>query len=121
MKFDMELVRALLLWCEDHIPDKTKAYLASDIDFKGYSKDQIFYHVTLLNDAGYLKIRDLSAWGDGDCVIDRMTFDGTQFLEGIKSDTVWNGVKEEAEKIGIKVFISAIPVILQIIAKHAGL
>jgi hypothetical protein len=121
MKYDMDLVRKLLLWCEDNLPDKVNSVRARDLIIDAYSPDQIVYHVGLMTEAGFLKVIEAHSFGGENYLIQRLTYSGVEFLEGIKSDTVWNGVKEESEKIGIKIFTSVIPVILQIISKQAGL
>ena len=47
--------------------------------------------------------------------------EGYEFLESMKSDTVWNGMKEAAQSMGIQAIKLAFPIIVQILAKQTGL
>lgn len=63
-----------------------------------YSDDEIRYHILQCAKANLieLKSRDLA----GNLGITDLTPNGHEFLANIRSDTVWNNVKEVSSKIG---------------------
>jgi hypothetical protein len=124
MKLEMDLVRDILLWCEDKLPDNDQSYDTTDLVFSGFTSSQIMYHFKLLRDCGYIE-------SEGDASINSsnryaffpecLTMSGYDFLGQIKNDTLFNGMKEEAAKIGVQVVKAALPILAQLFAKHAGL
>jgi hypothetical protein len=46
---------------------------------------------------------------------------GYDFLEGIRNINAWTAIKEKAEQLQTKVFVAAVPIILNALAKQAGL
>ena len=121
MKLDTDLIRKVLLWCEDKLPDKERSYQASEIEIKGYTSDQILYHVALLVDGEYLKVIDASAGSYKDYFIERLTYDGAQFLEIIKSNTVWKKFKEKAKELGLPTVQVILPILVDLLKKQLGL
>lgn len=91
-----------------------------------YSKVDITYSVLKLIETGYL---DAETHNTGsDCLafcINDITYDGHEFLQAIKSDTVWKDVKKVTKKIGsisIPIISSiASSVISKLIANTMGL
>jgi hypothetical protein len=64
-----------------------------------YSHDEIIYHISQCERAGL--IENVKYYDNGDFVIiDDLTPKGHEFIENIRQDTVWNGVKSIAKKIG---------------------
>jgi len=121
VKLDTDLIREILIWCEDKLPDKGRSYQASEIVINDYTSDEILYHVALLVDGGYLKVIDASAGGYEDYIIERLTNGGAQFLEIIKSDTGWKKFKAKAKEIGIPAIPVMLPIIVDLIRKAFGL
>ena len=120
MKLEMDLIRGILLWCNDNLPENSIA--SSEIAISGFTKNQITFHIRLLADEGFIKVIDAGSNGDRfGCIPVHLTMRGYEFLESTKNDTIWNGMKEVAAKIGIKLIIDAIPIFLQILSKQAGL
>lgn len=63
------------------------------IEIAGHGAQEISYHVMLLHESGLLKATDSSDFGEFDwkqCV----TYEGHEFIEAAKSDTVWHKAKE---------------------------
>lgn len=108
MQREMDLIRAILFAIEDKYLD---TYLSSnDITIEGYDVKAIGYHCALLKDAGL--IADYSGdYSDDelkDFSVGRLTWDGHELLDKIKSDTVWNKTKDVIGKRGIPFVLDAI-------------
>ena len=108
LKRDMELVRKILFIIEEKYIDVT--LLNSDIQIKGYDMEAIGYHCSILNDAGlissykgYYASNKLYSFGVG-----RLTWEGHELLDKIRSDTVWKRTKDAIIKKGIPFVLDAI-------------
>jgi hypothetical protein len=98
---DMELIRKILFAIENKYVD---TWLASnDIKIDGYDMKTIAYHCATLHDAGL--ISDYKGfYGSNELLnfgVGRLTWDGHEFLDKIKSDTVWNKTKDTIKQKGI--------------------
>lgn len=121
MKLDTDLIRDILLWCEGKLPDKERSYQASEIEIKDYTSDQILYHVELLVDGEYLNVIESSTHSGVDYFIKILTYDGAQFLEIIKSNTVWKKFKEKAKELGLPTVQVILPILVDLLKKQLGL
>lgn len=91
MKRDMELVRAILIELEK-CPYQGGFH---DIHVQGYTDDEISYHVQLMDEAGLIEAIDCSS-SDGRCwKPKRLTYEGHEFLDAARSDTVWAKAKDK--------------------------
>lgn len=108
LKRDMELIRKILLTVEEKYVD---TWLHSnEIEIDGYDMKTIGYHCAVLHDAGLLYDYK-GQYGDGELLqfgVGRLTWDGHEFLEKIKSDTVWNKTKETITTKGIPFVLDAV-------------
>jgi len=93
MILDKDLIRSILLWCEDKLPDKTRGYKASEIKIPGYKSEQIIDHLAFLAEGGYLIVQDFSTDDKTNYLIYRLSYYGYQYLEAIKSNTVEKNTK----------------------------
>lgn len=99
MKRDMDLIRAILQKvesCEDPygLPEMP--------EINGYSRPQISYHMTLLYDAGLIEAHPLDEMGS-ECrefMSINLTWQGQDFLDASKDDTIWEKAKETVIKPG---------------------
>lgn len=117
MKRDMELIRKILFAIEDKYID---VWLSnSDIPIDGYDMKIIGYHCAILHDAGL--VADYKGqYGDGELLhfgVGRLTWDGHELLDKIKSDTVWNKTKDTITKKGILFVLDAVKEIATAITK----
>jgi DNA-binding HxlR family transcriptional regulator len=89
MKRDMDLVRSMLLKIEDHTG-------FGYVDFRDgkLSNDVIYYHLKLLEEDGLIKGQMFT--DSGEAYGKELTMKGHDFLDNIRSDTVWNAVKNQA-------------------------
>lgn len=97
MKRDMELIRKLLLSIEEN-PDQ--------LEVEGYDEDCIKYHSMLLIEAGLLD-GDVSYYLSNTSIVpdfvsvNRLTWDGHEFLDNIRKEEVWNTIKTEFKDASI--------------------
>lgn len=106
MKRDMELIRNILIKIEDEVDNTVKHNISID----GYSMEQVAYHCSLLYDGNL--INDYAArYADGKLYIfgvGRLTWEGHEFLDKIKSDTIWNKTKDIVIKKGLPLAIDVL-------------
>ena len=94
MKRDMDLVRKILLKIEASDGENVEP------DIPDYPRDQVYLHVELMKEHGLVEalvIRD----GDGPqpkilaCTVERMTWEGHDFLDTAREDSIWEQAKEQ--------------------------
>ena len=127
MKLNPDCVRDILLVVES-LPN-LKNYYRFDREsvselFPNYSFDEIMYHTRQCDLSGFL--HNASATMNYETyTISDLTPKGHQFLADIRSDTIWNNVKEVSKKVGSNSLSSlsqiATGVITQIIKMQLGL
>ena len=91
MKRDMELIRKLLFAIEENPRQLTVG---------GYDNEVVKYHALLLIEAGLLdgKVSDTLANTSvvpSHIFVNRLTWDGHEFLDNIRKDEIWNTIKSE--------------------------
>lgn len=90
MKRDMDLIRSLLLQVEDGV----------SVELDSYTKEQILYHKNLIIEAHLVHGRALHGEDQLLAVmIDRLSWEGHEFLDAIRNEDVWQQTKERIEKI----------------------
>lgn len=90
MKRDMDLIRAILIEVEKLPLDPG----FHDVSVPGYTEEEITYHVQLADEAGLIEAIDLSS-NEGVCwKPKRLTYQGHEFLDAARSDTVWDKAKK---------------------------
>ena len=100
MKRDMDLIRLLLLQIES-----SETRYADDLDTPGYSRQETGYHLELLISAGLINC-DRVSWtfgGDFGAAVNGLTWEGHDFVEAIRSESVWNRTKEFVKDKGLDV------------------
>jgi len=115
MKLEVDLVRQLLLHIEEHATRPISDLDSIKID--SWTRDQIDYHIVLLEEAGLIEadLENLSDHNDPDVLyvsynVHRLTYKGHELLETIRDDSVWRVVKEKARTVGAV----TLPVVAQI-------
>lgn len=87
MKRDMELVRQILLQVEQAENDPNEWI---DLSFEQWPHEVVSYHTKLLIDAGLLEGQDLSDLSGSDWRPKSLTWEGQEFLDAARNETVWN-------------------------------
>ena len=102
MKRDMELIRNLLLTMEEN---------PRQLEVEGYDKNQVKYHALLLIEAGFLDGNVSDTLANTSVVpsfvsVNRLTWDGHEFLDNIRKEEVWNTIKTEFKDASISTVFS---------------
>jgi hypothetical protein len=136
MKLNYDCVRDVLLTLEDTLDIKELTYnlgegeeshfnfSTTDIEIiakherlKSYPKTDIFYSIHKLYEADYIVAGQVNAENLTRYLIQDITYNGHEFLQSIKSDTVWNDVKKVSSKVGTMSFPIISSIASNVIAK----
>lgn len=96
MRLDPDLIKKILSVLEETEVDAPNAYLDSLNKIEGYSEDQVIYHVRQLISGGYIDgevIDSIGRQGSG-LFIRRLSWEGHQFVENSRNDSLWKRSKE---------------------------
>ena len=111
MKRDMELCRKILLAIEEQYVD-TALY---GLEVEGYSMQQVAYHCKILHDAGL--ISNYKGYFASnrlyDFAVGSLTWDGHEFLDKIRQDTIWNKTKDVITQKGLPMVLDVVKEISQ--------
>ena len=124
MKRDMDLVREILTSIEE-----------SKVTVPGWDPQtlivgalrpeaEVGYHIGLLVDAGYVTAIDTTAMGRNYRTFlgVKMTWEGHEFLDAVRSDTVWAQVKQKAAEQGGSLPLELVKLLANaLLKKHLGL
>ena len=109
---NMELVRAILLKIE---AAPTEQLL--DVHITGHTDEEISYHVMLLHKAGLVEAVDCSHMQANCWKPLRLTWDGHEFIDAVRSDTFWKKTKsfvvEKTGTLTLEAVKAAIPIVLK--------
>lgn len=117
MKLNPDCIRDVLLYLEDnlsYVEDETSLIehntitattIVNDLREKyDYEADDIKYSIEKLLEIRYIVSHNIVT-GDNrsiiSCPISDITYDGHQFLNTIRPDTIWQATKKGASKIGL--------------------
>lgn len=97
MKLNPDCFRDILIAVEK-LPVDNKSL---GLDVPGYSVEEIFYHLHMIDDAGYIVMKFIPVSGDPYMFhIDRLTYQGHEFLEASRDNDAWDHVKSIMAKGG---------------------
>jgi len=98
MKRDMDLVRTILLKVEDE--GTTPIDWIEDFSIEGRSDEEVYYHVWLLHQAGFIDALDGSTMEGFQHLPRCLTWRGAEFLDSIRDPEVWRKTKAGAAIAG---------------------
>ena len=111
MKRDMDLCRKILFAIEEQYVD-TALY---GLEVEGYSIQQVAYHCKILHDAGL--ISNYKGYFASnrlyDFAVGSLTWDGHEFLDKIRQDTIWNKTKDVITQKGLPMVLDVVKEISQ--------
>lgn len=98
MKRDMDLIRAILF----KIEESPGGFVTGPIAIDGYDDETIGYHLHLMVEGHLLHGTNTTAYGDRTprAVASWITWDGHNFIDAARSETVWNRTKAAIGKLG---------------------
>lgn len=85
MQRDMELIREILLGIETSEPKQGLVRLK----LSGRDNAEVSYHVMLLAQAGLIDAIDMSSSAGSSWIPKSLTWEGHDFLDAARNDTVW--------------------------------
>jgi Hypothetical protein (DUF2513) len=99
MRRDMDLIRKMVLFLEDH----PSGYAPSELQFEGYTRSQIGYYACLLVDAGLAVGSDVTSLGDNgpNYRLTHLNSAGHDFAENARNQYVWDEVTQEMKDKGV--------------------
>ena len=97
MKRDMDLARAILFEIEK-VPYDMDTH---EITIDGYSKQEVNYHIILLNEAGLIEALNYSSFSGSAWQPKRLTWKGHEFLDASRDETIWNKAKDTIKGKGL--------------------
>jgi hypothetical protein len=116
MKLEPDLIKEILEWCEEYLPDYEIKHNSDELLFKGFSEEQILYHLELLIDEKYILAQKVTyIWGISDNLknkdsdkstlpykynISQLTMNGHQYLQLLKSPA-WTKAKSLLHETGV--------------------
>jgi|SRR5690625_156949 len=101
MKRDLNLVKEILKAIEKQ---KGLDFISAvQLEIEGCPLDEVIYNIELMGNAGLLEVERLDFMGgEVDILIHNITWEGHDFLDAAKNDTVWNQVEENVKEQGGK-------------------
>ena len=114
MKRDMDLIRLILLEIENSEP-----YEILRLDLCGYQDKEVNYHLELLISAGLVEGEMNYAGGMRASPLVRLAWPGHDFLDSIRSESIWARTKELLKNKGVQtVSFELLKAIVDFIAKR---
>ncbi len=99
MERNWDLVRKILVKLEGL---STLQSRLDPSDVEGYDKEFVSYHMHLMDQAGLIKAKCTSGSSPSlHCVALSLTWEGHEFLDKVRNDTIWNTVKGIARDKGL--------------------
>ncbi len=118
MKRDMDLARQIMLELEEARSFGEWVEIAP----KGWSEQEVSYHVMLLAKAGLIEADDVSESESTEWAAKNLTMQGHDFLDAAKNETIWQKAKKYVQdKGGALTFDVAKAVLAQVALKQVGL
>jgi hypothetical protein len=114
MKRDMDLIRLVMIEIEKN-PDPIQPIA---IKVPGYSDLEISYHVMLLAEHGFAEAINFSSNDGFEWQAQRLTFEGHEFLDAARSDTIWKTAKEKIVSATGVVTLESLKFALPLVLKH---
>lgn len=105
MQRNWDIIRKILLKIEV-LPTEESEFNSQELD--GIDNEATACHMRLLLEAKLIAGSCRDALGAPYCRSNRLTWDGHEFLDKIKNETVWNQVKTNARSDGIDLSFTVI-------------
>ena len=100
MERDMVLIRKILFAIEEKYIDRALSY--HDLGLNDYTPEVVAYHCSLLHDAQLVSSYVYAFY------VGRLTWEGHEFLDKIKNDTVWNKTLKVIKEKGLPLALDTV-------------
>jgi hypothetical protein len=118
VKRDWDLIRELLHQLEHRCgPIGANPLSSFEVEIEGRCGQEILYHLVLLNEAGLIVAKDLEC--EDEWWIYRLTWQGHDFLDAARNDTIWSRAKGIAADKGAGLTFAVLKDLLVRIARDA--
>lgn len=107
MKRDMELVIKILKKIEEKNSPEPFYVRMSD---EGYDDELVMYHLEIMKEAGLIEAVEFSTLDGYDIMVKRLTWEGHEFLDAARNDSVLSKAKEIAKQKGAE--LSSLPLMV---------
>lgn len=114
MKRDWDLVRHILLKLEEQATVQSKLLPA---DLPAFDEETVSYHFRLLDDAGLITAKCIGGGKRLHCVATGMTWAGHEFLDSVRTVTLWNRTKELVREKGLELSFDAVKAAAKVIVE----
>jgi hypothetical protein len=111
MKRDMDLIRTIMLEAE-----KCPSLEGCRVEIPGRTREDLYYNAKLAHEAGFIDARFLP--GSTDFHVLRLTYEGHEFLDAARNDTLWAKAKEIVIKNTGALTLEALKITLTTLIKH---
>jgi len=111
----MNLIREILLKLEAH----EHGHAPGKLEIPGYSDEQIGFHIFLMGQARLLVTHDVTNAADRSpaAMALSMTWDGYEFLDAARNDSVWKKARHEVTRAGVSAGFELVKQLLIGVAK----
>ncbi len=116
MKRDMDLVRKILFALEDR-PANFEGEHNFTVD--GFDQTTVARHVQLMAEAGLIDAINLSTHAGVDWMPQRLKWEGHDFLDEARNDTLWNKAKSKISEAGVGATVEVMKQTLKTLAMQA--
>jgi hypothetical protein len=110
MNRDMDLARRIMRQVESASPYDGRPL---KLDLPDVPADVASYHLQLLSEAGLVEVYDVSSHDGPHYLAKRLTWQGHEFLDASRNDTVWAKAKDIVVKQGGAVTFEILQVVLK--------
>jgi len=100
MKRDMDLIRKILIRIEKypHFPEVSAGKPEIPMEFDEYSQEEVYYNLNLLSQAGLVNSDHGNTYSYR--FVHGLTWQGHEFLDLMKKDTLWKKAKDAMKETG---------------------
>jgi Hypothetical protein (DUF2513) len=117
MKRDMDLVRELLRKIEEY----PGAELAGRLQVEGRTEEEVSYHAVLAHEAGFIEAVNALSREGLDWILQRLTWEGHEFLEAARDDDLWKRAKDVTLSKGGGLTLEVLKAVLVELSKRAAM
>ena len=105
MQRNWDIIRKILMKVEQ-LPTEASEFTSKELE--GVDNEAVAYHMRLLLESGLIIGGCRDALGSPFCHASRLTWEGHEFLDKIKSETLWQQIKATARSKGIDLSFTVI-------------